>query len=249
MPKTLNVQQIIKKGTLPQRMYLMANHMANDFVGKSPIMTEEETMQLANTFIAPRDKKLYSQFQSADIKIRNIIMMIQQLRLVSKDIVSKIHWLLSLDMAYKSFDLVLNEGLQLIDDPDMKEKLITRYTQSILPHAEIVPVGDGTIGIDYNKLENGKYSFQQLNEENIDFLTDNLKRIKTLITALREYMQANKYDKIEAYWEVLTALEMQVKYIGQDYPLIKELTGVDYPNYDRIGIDNNLLEEMTSRYL
>ena len=223
-----NIGKILEKGSAKQRMILLSNHVAETATDKPGFLSPVEFDTLVESFKTPAEIKLYRRYKEANKALQALLPYLSQLRLLYNIEIAKIEGLCLLHFTYGETQELVNRTLSSIKDETQRAELLEAFIQnsSFLfanPKKDIERHGEGeeqelTEWYELSITEPRRRKFETGGED-ITFTMmalgrknramSLLSRIKTLLKALRDYIEENDF-RIETYTDFIDTIEKEV---------------------------------------
>ena len=218
-----NIDKIIENGTPRQRMLLLANHIAETATNKPGFLSDSEFSALVESFKSPAEIKLYKKYKAANSALQRLLPYLAQLRLSYRVEYTRIEGYSLLCSSYADFEISINFMLYNIKDSKLRSELLNIFVKNsivhfAIPKKKIDRFGDMKAEFldlsikQHDKKISGKVSKITLNEiisEHRDRAMKLLSSIKTLLKALKDYIDENNIQ-ITAYNDFIKEVEKEI---------------------------------------
>ena len=218
-----NISRILEKGSAKQRMILLANHIAETATDKPGFLSDSEFTALVESFKTPAEIKLYRRYKEANTALQALLPYLSQLRLLYNIEIARIEGLCLLDFTYREIEDLISFTLYTIKDEKQKAELLETFVNNssflFANPKKKIEQREGEIR-EYYELSTTEPRRRSSGEgDNITFTAmalgrkeramSLLSRIKTLLKALRDYIEENDF-RIETYTDFIDTIEKEV---------------------------------------
>lgn len=209
MQTKARIEKILKGGSPKQRILLIAESVARDTFGNTPLLTDRELRELSDTFKTDSEIRTYNRVKKQEEAIRLFMLNLQQFRLIFYDRATGLKAYSAIWHTLEQTEDLLNTILHRIEDKKLRKVI----TEDILAYyfllTDIKKDKEGYIYIDVGEQDpqgNNLYSLiHNLSEQAKDIL----KHIKTGIKVCRDFMDAQGLH-IPQYNKMLKELESSI---------------------------------------
>jgi len=218
-----NISRILEKGSAKQRIVLLSNHIAETATDKPGFLSDSEFTTLVESFKTPAEIKLYRRYKEANTALQALLPYLSQLRLLYNIEIARIEGLCLLDFTYREIEDLISFTLYTIKDEKQKAELLETFVNNssflFANPKKKIEQREGEIR-EYYELSTTEPRRRSSGEgDNITFTAmalgrkeramSLLSRIKTLLKALRDYIEENDF-RIETYTDFIDTIEKEV---------------------------------------
>ena len=218
-----NISRILEKGSAKQRMILLANHIAETATDKPGFLSDSEFTTLVESFKTPAEIKLYRRYKEANTALQALLPYLSQLRLLYNTEIARIEGLCLLDFTYREIEDLISFTLYTIKDEKQKAELLETFVNNsnflfANPKKKIEEhEGEKKEHYELSITEPRRRKFGGGEDITLTAMAlgrknramSLLSSIKTLLKALRDYIEENDFQ-IETYTNFIDTIEKEV---------------------------------------
>ncbi len=218
-----NISRILEKGSAKQRMILLANHIAETATDKPGFLSDSEFTALVESFKTPAEIKLYRRYKEANTALQALLPYLSQLRLLYNTEIARIEGLCLIDFTYREIEDLISFTLYTIKDEKQKAELLETFVNNsnflfANPKKKIEEhEGEKKEHYELSITEPRRRKFGGGEDITLTAMAlgrknramSLLSSIKTLLKALRDYIEENDFQ-IETYTNFIDTIEKEV---------------------------------------
>jgi len=259
-----DISKILSKGSVKQRVILLANEIGERGYGGKGNLSDKELDELHNSFKTNEEIKLYNKFKKQEGLIRNVIGALGQIQNAYLERIAVFNGFVMLSHSYDEMEDILNAVLSNIEDKNTKGKILKVLTKQHILYNEIEIKDKNLISIKEKEEERGVGYMMRIVRDQAEEI---LIQYKTILKAVRDSIEETGF-KVKAYIKHINNSETLVKnaggeFIHNEFPEFKEIAinyymaggssrSVNillYPDYDKINVDEKLYKQYREKLI